>query len=292
MPLIKIANIIGYKSKDIVYKILKENNICKRRSVKRKLNENEEKEIISLYNSGLSQYKISSMYGVSQSTISNILRNNNVNTRKGGRIYTINERYFDNIDNQNKAYILGFIYADGFIRKDNLVLSIVVHNKDVEILEKIKTELQSDIPIEYIKSKNHNRINICSKNICLSLNKIGCNNGKTFDLKFPNIDNDLIPHFIRGFMDGDGCISISSKKYGKYISLSFVGTKDMMHSLKDILNVDNRVTFYRNAYALHIGKESDVIRILDWIYKDANIYLDRKYKKYLEFKEYKHNGRS
>jgi intein-encoded DNA endonuclease-like protein len=287
MPLIKIANIIGYKSKDIVYKILKENNICKRRSVKRKLNENEEKEIISLYNSGLSQYKISSMYGVSQSTIGNILRNNNVNTRKDGRIYTINERYFDNIDNQNKAYILGFIYADGFIRKDNLALSIVVHNKDVEILEKIKAELQSDIPIEYIKSKNHNRINICSKNICLSLNKIGCNNGKTFDLKFPNIQNDLIPHFIRGYMDGDGCISISNKKYGKYISLSFTGTKDMMDSFKNLLNVDNKITFHRNAYALHIGKERDVIRILDWIYKDAKLYLNRKYEKYIEFKRYK-----
>lgn len=61
----------------------------------------------------------------------------------------------------------------------------------------------------------------------------------------------------------------------------------MINSLKKILKVDNRITFYRNTYALHIGKEVDVIRILDWIYKDANIFLDRKHRKYIEFKKYK-----
>lgn len=252
-------------------------------------NEDIEK-VIDLYcNSNLSLKSIAKSIGYnSVDIIYKILRENKI-TKRGSiiRKHSIDEDYFEKIDTSNKAYILGFIYADGYIRKDNLALSVVVHNKDIDILIKIKNELKSDVNIEHIKNKNHNRINICSRKICNSLAKLGCRNGKTFKLEFPNLEEFLIPHFVRGFMDGDGCISVSNKKYGKYISLSFVGTESMINSLKKILKVDNRITFYRNTYALHIGKEVDVIRILDWIYKDANIFLDRKHRKYIEFKKYK-----
>ena len=88
-------------------------------------------------------------------------------------------------------------------------------------------------------------------------------------------------------MDGDGCISITNRKNYKYISLSFTGTSEMLSKLKSLFEVDNPITFYRNSYALHIGKEADVLRILCNIYCDAELYMTRKFNKYKEFCDYK-----
>ena len=67
------------------------------------------------------------------------------------RTYTLDEKYFDKIDSQNKAYILGFIYADGSINKG--CLNITLSNKDVEILEFIKDELKYSGKISIKKNK-------------------------------------------------------------------------------------------------------------------------------------------
>lgn len=286
MTLIDIANSIGYKTKDIVYKILSDNNISKRRSIKYKIPKEQELKIIDMYiKERMTEKEIGKYFNVNLNIVSRILQRNKIETRQCNKKYYIDENYFENINTTNKAYLLGFIFADGCIRKDNLVLSIVVHNKDIDILEKIKNELNSNIPISNVKNKNHSRINICNIKLCSDLIKLGCHNNKTFNLHFPNLNNNLIPHFIRGFMDGDGCISIKRKNNYIYYSLSFTGTIDMMKKLKEILDVNNKITFYRNAYALNIGKKKDVMRILDWIYKDANLFLQRKYNKYCEIKE-------
>lgn len=89
-------------------------------------------------------------------------------------------------------------------------------------------------------------------------------------------------------MDG---ISITNKNNHKYISLSFTGTIDMMKKLKSIFIVDNDIKFYRNSYNIHIGKTADVLRILELIYKNADLYLKRKHDKYIEFIEW-YNDRS
>lgn len=285
--LIKIAQSIGYKTKDIVNKILKDNNIEKRRSVKYKISIDREEEIVTMYQNGFTEKLIGTKFGVGNGVVARVLNKHNIAKRKTFKIYEIDENYFKSIDTANKAYILGFIYADGFVRKDNLNLSVVVHTKDIDILEKIISELKTNIEIKHVNYKDinnnrtHSRIDICNKNICSDLNKLGCMNNKTFDLKFPNLEHDLISHFVRGFMDGDGCISIKDGK-NKFYSLSFTGTKDMMEELKNILDVDNKITYYRNAYALSIGKKKDVLRILAWIYSNAELYLERKYSKYLE----------
>lgn len=286
MSLIDIAKEIGYKSKDVVYKILKENNIEKRRSVKHKISIENEDEIIKMYLSGLSSREIGKKYNVGGGVIDRILNKCNIVKRKNNKIYLLDETYFSNIDTPNKAYILGFIYADGSIRNDNLCLSVVVHNKDIDILQKIKSELKTDTPVSKIKNKDHSRINICNKTICDDLVRMGCKSNKTYDLKFPILDKTLVSHFIRGFMDGDGCISISKHNNNRYYySLSFTGTKDLLETLKYIFDVDNKITYYKHAYALHIGKKKDVIRLLNYIYKDCELYLQRKYNKYLYINE-------
>ena len=56
------------------------------------------------------------------------------------RKYNVNDNYFDVIDNQNKAYILGFLYADGCNYK-NGYFKIDLQEEDKNMLEVFKKEL-------------------------------------------------------------------------------------------------------------------------------------------------------
>ena len=286
MSLINIAKQYDRKSKDFIYKILEKHNIDKnRRHVANKFSEKEIQEIIEIYQTkNIPCAKIGKQYNVAESTIVRILKNNNIEIRRH-YANTFNEYYFDEIDTSNKAYLLGFLYADGCINKNNVV-SIVIHKKDIEILQMFKKELNASNEISELKSKPHVRISFCSKHMCDTLINIGCGHNKTDSLSFPDIPEQYKYDFIRGFMDGDGCISLINKEDRKYISLSFTGTLDMMQELKSTFNVNNKIQFYRNSYALHIGKTKDVLRILNNIYFNADLYMKRKYKKYQEYIEW------
>ena len=117
--------------------------------------------------------------------------------------------------------------------------------------------------------------------MCDSLRAMGCKENKSYSLSFPNIERCFLYDFIRGFMDGDGGISISGTKNGKkYISLYFCGTYDMMLFLKNEFKIDNKLTKHGASYELHIGKQNDVLRILSMIYENAQLFMGRKYLKY------------
>lgn len=287
MSLNSIAKKYNRKSKDFIYSILDKYNINrKRRHISNVLEIEDVYNVLNLYqNQNMSIRQISKKYNVSESVVKRILIKNNVKIKKHYK-YTFNEYYFDNIDTNNKAYLLGFLYADGCINKNN-VISFTIHQKDKEILEMYIKELQATNKIDYIKEKQHVRISFCSKHMCDTLIKMGCGHNKTKSLSFPNIKDEYKYDFIRGFMDGDGCICISNRGEYKYINLSFTGTLEMMQELKVIFKVNNKISFYKNAYTLHIGKEKDVLRILKDIYNNAELFMSRKYYKYKEYIEWK-----
>lgn len=297
IPIIDIAKMFGAKSKDSVYRILRENNIDinhNRHSYKHcYIDKNVSEQIYDMYcNQKITKRQIAKKLNISIYVIDQILKENNVVTRQH-YINEFDETYFDKIDSNNKAYLLGFLYADGCVNKNNNI-SIVLHEKDVEILNFFKSELKATNKISTIKRKDgnvHVRLSFCSKHMAESLIKLGCLHNKTNNLLFPNIDEKYIWHFIRGFMDGDGCMSISKKtnlkgEIRKYLTIGFVGTESMMNSLKDIFETKNRIYFHRNAFHLQFGNEEDVLRIGEQIYKDAELFMKRKYDKYIEYLEY------
>ena len=290
MSLRAIAKRYDRKSYDFIYGILNKYNINpKRRHIANKIKIEDVSNIIQLYqDQNMSARQIAKQYMVSGDVIIRVLVTNGIQIRHRYK-QTFNEFYFDNIDTHNKAYLLGFLYADGCINKNNVV-SIVVHKRDIEILQMFKKELDASNEITELKSNPHVRINFCSKHMCNALINIGCGHNKTYFLSFPEIQEQYKYDFIRGFMDGDGCICIKNNNKHKYISLSFTGTLEMMEELKSIFNVDNNISFYRNAYALHIGKEADVLRILHDVYYNAELYMTRKFDKYKEFCNYREGG--
>jgi hypothetical protein len=117
--------------------------------------------------------------------------------------------------------------------------------------------------------------------MCNSLEKIGMTPNKSLTLEFPNIDESLYSHFIRGYMDGDGCICNSC--------LSFTSTNNFCLSLQNIFiklfNIKGKISdasCHNGVTAVYnISKKSESKIILDWLYKDADMYLERKYNRYL-----------
>lgn len=127
------------------------NGICWRR----KLLESDIPEIVFLYNNGYSMENIAKKYRVTQGKISEILKEQQVYIRSANeynRKYDLNESYFDVIDDQNKAYIIGLLIADGNCHKDTVV-RLQLQESDKSVLDKIRGLIGSSRPLRFIDKK-------------------------------------------------------------------------------------------------------------------------------------------
>ncbi|WP_297419399.1 LAGLIDADG family homing endonuclease [Clostridium sp.] len=205
----------------------------------------------------------------------------------GSRIYQLNDTYFEKIDTETKAYILGFLYADGSVSANKYYLSIDISIEDIEIIDLISKELYITPPKYMYKTiKNRKYVKLCvgSKKICSDLINLGCIPNKTFLIKFPNenqVPNYLLSHFIRGYFDGDGCITT---KEGIRPMATIIGTLDFLDGVYNILNFNNikkRCMFkISKIYRLSISNLKDNYYFYHYIYNNSTVYLKRKKDKY------------
>lgn len=210
------------------------------------------------------------------------------------RKYKLNENFFETINSEDKAYFLGFLFADGYINEKINMVDLTIHNKDKEILDKFIVCLYPEgRPLKTIRN-NYLRLVINSPILVNDLIKHGCVQAKTFKLKFPAIPDTFQRDFIRGYFDGDGSICIS--KSGM-LNLSIVGTIDFLDGINKILkekcNLNN--TLYDNRHpernnnirALRFGGNILINRIYHYMYDNSIIYLSRKRKIFLSILENK-----
>lgn len=113
--------------------------------------EDENKEMCSLYLQDVSGPIICEKFKIRPKNLYSILRDNNIEIRDGkNKKYKVDEHYFDYIDTPNKAYILGFLYADGCNMVNRYSVSLRLREDDKEILQKMKDEINSTRPLRYI----------------------------------------------------------------------------------------------------------------------------------------------
>lgn len=254
-------------------------------------------EIIEKYNNGKSVLSLSLEYNLKKASLYYFIKNQKETQWRGSRKYTLNENYFDIIDNSNKAYILGFITADGHIIDNSVKRNgggfvIILSNKDIEILEAIKKELHYNGKIQIFKRQNREycKLKICSKHIGDVLYSYGLYPNKSYNLDMPKcIPLEFMSHFIRGFSDGDGCIYTSIIDKKDVFRWQATGTEKFISELqKNIENIINIKCYIHSVYTklnyvpckIEISTKKNLFVFLDWIYKDAKIYLQRKYEKY------------
>lgn len=225
--------------------------------------------------------------------------------------FFVDETVFDKIDNQDSAYFLGLLYADG-CNYENGVVKIDLVEQDLETLESFKKFLNYTGTIKHYKAETKLingvyydcqapcRLTFRSKRISENLSKYGCVSNKTYTLMFPTeeqVPKELLRHFIRGYMDGDGGISywIDNKNTGhKKFQINFCGTTDIINNIAKILGdkfkccpaiTDRYEERDNNNLQINICGNNVVRKILDWLYEDANYKMERKYNKYLELIE-------
>ena len=253
-------------------------------------------EIRDLYLSGKSTTEIAKSYNCNHKTVIEILKSYDIDRRdpsKARQKYNYPTDTFKIIDTEEKAYWLGFLYADGCISDNDI--SIRLHIQDEKHVEKFKSFMQYEAPVKYSRPKVCN-ITIVNKYIAEDLIDKGCFRKKSSILKFPTenqVPNYLIRHFMRGYFDGDGCLSKDSKR-NRYM-FSVLGTLEFISSYQKILvdicgcNVTKLGQRHpdrcNNNYTMTYGGKQSINNILDFLYKDATVFLDRKYIKYLQFKE-------
>ena len=201
-----------------------------------------------------------------------------------------NEHIFDIIDTEEKAYWLGFIFADGYISTEDYHFELSLKASDIEHLNKFNIFMEHKDKIVKISDAKCNdkickrcRWYIVNKHLWNTLNDLGCTPCKSLTLKFPNIDKLLVKHFIRGYIDGDGCLSYCDKNH-KHCTLSILGTENFLTGIKENLpcKYDYKIQRRNNIYILtmHGINAFDIIK---YLYTDSKIYLDRKYNKFIEF---------
>lgn len=205
-------------------------------------------------------------------------------------MYKYNKKFFNKIDTEEKAYWAGFIAADGNIRKDFLKMRIELNIQDYSHLEKFKKSIEGDNPIkESIRPNNHScYIDVNCKEFCLALNNLGITPKKslTLQVKFELIPKELRNHFIRGYFDGDGSINKYQRGNNEYFEweISFISSKTFLKQILEEINKERKFYLCGNNFRICFKAKQDIIDIINYLYNNATIYMDRKIEKANEFK--------
>lgn len=287
----EIGDIYGIFNNSVT-RILRKNGIARNQLIK--ISEEESKEIISLYTQGYSSELIAIQIDRDPATVCRVLRRHGAQIRpatENKRKYKINDTFFENIDSEEKAYFLGILYADGNVSKRGSQIKISLKDEDLvrqlsKIIYNFEKIYKEDRVVEGRKYTYYS-LSIYSQKIKNDLSKLGCVPAKTFSIRLPSFikESDLCPHFIRGYFDGDGCISIDCEERTKIdITSNHEFVKDLISFFKEKLNIDCYFGTRKNSACLQFSAQQDVDKFVDYIYNDASIFLQRKKDKSEDFK--------
>jgi hypothetical protein len=268
-----------------------------------KLSDKQKLDIIEDFKLNDDLNMLSLKYGICRSSVRGLLKRRGLTLKNGSesrRKYTINENFFDEL-NENSLYVLGILYADGYHNEKRKSIRISLKETDSEILLKINNLIGSNRPlgVDSFKGENFTQKYLDINNVTISkkLTELGCVQNKTFKITFPDfLSQENLKHFIRGYFDGDGGLStyeVVDKKTKKPIikyKLTFRGTKDFCKKLKKILedelNVGGSISSEKIPSLSYSGK-NQIIKLMDYLYRDSTIYLSRKFQKYKTIKNNK-----
>lgn len=230
---------------------------------------------------------LSKKYNISDRTISKWIKEEGIKSKQNSGVLThCNENYFEIIDTPNKAYLLGFITADGAITgkkwEKPSSCSIEVHEKDKELLEFAKLEInpKSTITICNYNNKHNVKISFSSIKLANSLEKYGIVKNKSKIIKavpYDLIPKDLLRYYFRGLIDGDGSISQKGR-----ISI-YSGSKEYIQNVQEILvkevGVKKLKIYQGTSYFIAWSSIEDRKKLFEYLYGNLNatFYYKRKY---------------
>ena len=237
--------------------------------------------------------QLSKKFNCTRDTVIRVLYTHGIVLNNKGRFpkkYYCNENFFKTF-NPASAYWAGFIAADGCIHVNGnqKVLQVALNSDDESHIIKFKKILKTNARISFNSTTNSARLCLYSNKLCDSLIDIGITPRKSLTIQKVNVPKKLMSNFVRGVFDGDG--SLSGNKV-THIQVMIAGNKPFLGWIQKNLvencglnNVKLYKLFLSKAYKIqYTGVQS--LKILEYLYKDSSssIRLERKYKKFLQFK--------
>ena len=220
---------------------------------------------------------------------------------KKDKVQKFNEHYFDIIDSNDKAYWLGFIYADGWVSNDtqkrSYTLGIELNEKDSEHLLLFNKWIDGNVSINVRERdatfdngrySSHNKlcsIKYYSKHLVEVLKKYNIVPNKTYKKdKLPNIPNQYMISFLHGYFDGDGSFFLKNK-YRKYYGFNYTSyNKVILEDIRKYIYNNYNINSYiyeskknSNVWQLNIASQKDVKTFADLLLNDNTVFLKRKY---------------
>lgn len=267
--------------------------------------------VVADYKQGLSSREISDKYGMSFSTVLNMVKRKGLKVRDSSeckRTYSIDEKYFETISSHSKAQVLGFIYADGCLSKKTEgsgVIQIVLNQKDSDYLEWIREETKNERPIwssTYTGNDGRTRsaawFVTCHPKLIRDIQLLGVTEKKSLTIEFPREDQvpkEFLWSFILGVFEGDGCIYLGRCRKGPTIKacVSIAGSVPFNLGLQKFLEESHgiksdvliRPTKQNVCISiLRINKVADIMRFHSLAYANASFKMERKHAKFSEYR--------
>lgn len=243
-------------------------------------------DIFVIFFGKISQREIARRLNVGKTTVNRWAKDLGFYFRK----HTVNDNYFKNLS-PDMAYILGYVSADGSVAWDVFKgyygLTITAAEKDKNHLEKTRLIMKSTKPLLYSGPTKSYRLIVNNKQICKDLMKFGIVPRKSLIIKFPDLPKLYLKDFIRGYIDGDGSLRYFNRPRSPYFELLVCsGSRDFIVTLEEKifqqLNINSRVTKTKNNCFLLRYSCQRGLKLAQWIYEDASLYLPRKFIIYQE----------
>lgn len=245
--------------------------------------------LVDLYNNGKSASEIAEVVGRTLSNVTRRLKKYGINynrdsskvrhSRTGRK--NVNIDFFKAIDSPCKAYFLGIMCSDGSVSRNVFYLKL----KDSDVVYKFKEALNcdNDVRVRILPYESY-ILSVYCQEMCKDLCALGCVPNKTRSLRFPQIPEYLYSHFVRGYIDGNGCIRVGAT-HGKDFLDIVTASYEFALELKEVLL--NHASFVgiskENKYDVwHVRCGGNQVKtLLDWVYaNNKGYYMQRKYFKY------------
>lgn len=246
--------------------------------------------------------EVADKFKCSNPTVIKILNEFNVKRWKKARLHnpSLREDFFSNIDSEAKAYFLGLILTDGnvFHEKNGnrqSSISITLNAEDSYLLDEFKTAVNAETSMSS-DGRGCNYVAVRSDIMARDLYRYGVVPRKSCkEINLPSVSDSMMPHLVRGILDGDG--SVLHSKNWEWQSIVFCGSHTLMQDISNLYshmgaNTKPKVYDYKDKPLSQIsfGSRHDVIAVGEWTYRDATIFMKRKRDKFIEIYNFLHGN--
>lgn len=219
---------------------------------------------------------------------------------------TVDQDFFEEINNSKKAYWLGFLWADGYCDPKYKKMKLDLQERDKTLLEVFKKDINFSGKITSYTAKLGKsyrtteatvyRIAVINEKFVNDLAAKGViSHRETKNYPHDIIPKELFAHFLRGYFEGNGTISFSCKNRKiKGLNVAICGGTnfllDIQQILKNIYGIESSGYYRRpnnpNNITIRFTKHQEQLKFLNLIYQNADTFMSRKYNKYMEVRAF------